>query len=117
MDVRLEQQLERQNNKKSITATATLTEADILKFSVFSCDATDGAIVLTLPAASAAMEDAEIDVDNFGTSGTKVYVAAGFGGNTSNDTISLTANVGEYCKVKCNGTYWLSLHHTPPASS
>lgn len=97
--------------EKSATATLVASELD---HTLIVVDTTDGAVALTLPAASHDMQKFHALIVNKGGNNLTVVVAAGYGGvGAGGDTITLAQ--GAMAEVMCDGDYWYALHHTAAA--
>ncbi|MEE8578259.1 MAG: hypothetical protein V3T31_13480 [candidate division Zixibacteria bacterium] len=99
------------------SASTTLTTADWVSgaINIFPrAPATSQTETITIPAASDSVGGITF-ISNNGAGSVKVYVAAGFGGLTSYDTITI-AN-GDAAMLICDGTDWNPVNATISASS
>lgn len=98
----------------ALVTTATthaLSLEEILSFNTFIGNNASTAVAYTLLPANKAMDGRELFFGTKGAAGATVYVAAGFGGaSTGTDTITLAQ--GDGAIVRCDGSYWYSVHHT-----
>ena len=93
------------------TATATLTNEEVINNLVIYGNHASAAIAFTLPAAGAANDGCINFIVNQAAAVVTVVVTAGFG--AGNDTLTLAA--GEMALIFSNGSYWYELHNEPAA--
>jgi|GEM_PF-5250532 len=103
MDVRLAQQLERQNNTYTLAAAETLTVAQVLKNEVIVV----GNFACTLPTAGVALKGVSLRV--------LATAAATVVGVAASKAETATLAEGDMLLLYCNGTYWYSLGPTTAA--
>ena len=98
------------------TATATLTDKEVLESLVIYGNHASTDMTFTLPPGDAANKGAINLIVNQAAAVVKVYEASGFGGaGASYDTFTLAQ--GEFAIVMSNGTYWYELHNEPAGAS
>ena len=98
---------ERGGTALSKSDSYAITSNDILIDGYGHFKQTGTSKIFTLPVASTALKGCSVYVTAALTGTTKVYVAAGFGGNTSYDTTTLQAY--QTAEFYCSGSYWFAL--------
>lgn len=98
MDLPLELLEARTKFTKTVTGTLSIDE---LNFSLIRVDSTAGAVALTLPAATVAMDGLRAEILDVAGNALTIICAAGFGGAGAGDD-TLTLERGEKCEVYCD---------------
>jgi hypothetical protein len=108
----LEAERKAAENELILTATATLTAAQIHDYKIIAGTHASVAIALTLPAAASHMAGLQRIIVDGGAAAVTVVVAAGYGGaGSGSDTATLAQ--GEAVVVVCDGSYWYVVHNEP----
>lgn len=98
----------------AVTATATLTNAQLAVNPIINANHASVAIALTLPAAGAGNAGKEAYIGMGGAAAVTVICTAGFGGGGSGkDTVTLAQ--GDMCHVISDGTNWYVTNVTTSA--
>lgn len=87
------------------TATATLTQGEVINSGFIIATHASVAIAITIPAAAGVYKGYELIVAQGGAAAVTVVCAAGYGGGgAATDTVTLAQ--GQFAKFVCDGSAW-----------